>query len=114
MARGNPASCFITGGGIISVTQTTLADSEHLVKDLPLGNRRDDRNDRCARSDYRGLVSRISDEVRPRVALVPGERPDGETLEGMINLVCSDRFTDLGEDATYQSTFLEIARRPEA
>jgi anaerobic selenocysteine-containing dehydrogenase len=61
-----------------------------------------------------GLVLRISDEVRPGVALVPGQRPDGETLAGTINLLCSDRFTDLGEGATYQSTFLEVDRWPEA
>jgi anaerobic selenocysteine-containing dehydrogenase len=61
-----------------------------------------------------GLVLRISDEVRPGVALVPGQRPDGETLEGTINLLCSDRFTDLGDGATYQSTFLEVARWPAA
>jgi anaerobic selenocysteine-containing dehydrogenase len=55
-----------------------------------------------------GLVLRVSDEVPPGVALVPGQRPDGETLEGTVNLLCSDRFTDLGDGATYQSTFLDI------
>ena len=34
---------------------------------------------------------------------------DGETVEGTINMLCSDRYTDLGEGATYQSTFLDIA-----
>ncbi|HLY45433.1 MAG TPA: molybdopterin-dependent oxidoreductase [Stellaceae bacterium] len=56
-----------------------------------------------------GLVLRVSDEVRPGVVLVPGQRPDGETLGGTINLLCSDRYTDLGDGATYQSTFLDIA-----
>ncbi len=56
-----------------------------------------------------GLVLRVSDEVRPGVVLVPGQRPDGETLEGTINLLCSDRYTDMGDGATYQSTFLDIA-----
>ena len=56
-----------------------------------------------------GLVLRISDEVLPGVVLVPGQRPDSETLEGTINLLCSDRYTDIGEGATYQSTFLDIA-----
>jgi anaerobic selenocysteine-containing dehydrogenase len=60
-----------------------------------------------------GLVLRVADEVRPGVVLVPGQRPDGETLEGTINLLCSDRFTDLGEGATYQSTFLDIEAWPE-
>jgi anaerobic selenocysteine-containing dehydrogenase len=61
-----------------------------------------------------GLVLRIGDEVRPGVVLVPGQRPDGETIDGTINLLCSDRFTDLGEGATYQSTFLEVEAWPEA
>jgi anaerobic selenocysteine-containing dehydrogenase len=56
-----------------------------------------------------GLVLRISDEVQPGVVLVPGQRPDSETVSGTINMLCSDRYTDLGEGATYQSTFLDIA-----
>ena len=56
-----------------------------------------------------GLVLRISDEVLPGVVLVPGQRPDGETLAGTVNLLCSDRYTDIGDGATYQSTFLDIA-----
>ncbi|MGD9615411.1 MAG: molybdopterin-dependent oxidoreductase [Alphaproteobacteria bacterium] len=61
-----------------------------------------------------GLVLRVSDEVLPGVVLVPGQRPDGEALEGealegTINLLCSDRYTDLGDGATYQSTFLDVA-----
>jgi anaerobic selenocysteine-containing dehydrogenase len=55
-----------------------------------------------------GLMLRISDEVLPGVVLVPGQRPDGETLDGTINLLCSDRYTDIGEGATYQSTFLDV------
>jgi anaerobic selenocysteine-containing dehydrogenase len=56
-----------------------------------------------------GLVLKLSDEIQPGVVLVPGQRPDGETVSGTINLLCSDRYTDLGEGATYQSTWLEIA-----
>jgi anaerobic selenocysteine-containing dehydrogenase len=56
-----------------------------------------------------GLVLRVSDEVLPGVALVPGQRPDGETHAGTVNLLVSDRYTDIGDGATYQSTFLEIA-----
>jgi anaerobic selenocysteine-containing dehydrogenase len=55
-----------------------------------------------------GLVLRVSDEVLPGVVLVPGQRPDDEAAEGTINLLCSDRYTDIGDGATYQSTFLEI------
>ena len=31
-------------------------------------------------------------------------------MSGTINLLCSDRLTDLGEGATYQSTFLDVKR----
>ena len=56
-----------------------------------------------------GLVLRVSDEVLPGVVLVPGQRPDGETLDGTVNLLVADRYTDIGDGATYQSTFLDIA-----
>ena len=56
-----------------------------------------------------GLVLKISDEVLPGVVLVPGQRPDGETVAGTVNMLCSDRYTDLGDGATYQSTFLDVA-----
>jgi anaerobic selenocysteine-containing dehydrogenase len=59
-----------------------------------------------------GLVLRVSDEIRPGTVLVPGQRPDGETLAGTVNMLCSDRFTDLGDGATYQSTFLDVAAWP--
>jgi len=60
-----------------------------------------------------GLILKVSDEVLPGVVLVPGQRPDEETLGGTVNMLCSDRYTDLGEGATYQSTFLDIAAWPE-
>jgi anaerobic selenocysteine-containing dehydrogenase len=56
-----------------------------------------------------GLVLRISDEVQPGVALVPGQRPDEEAISGTVNMLCSDRYTDMGEGATYQSTYLDVA-----
>ena len=56
-----------------------------------------------------GLVLRVSDEVQPGVALVPGQRPDEEAVSGTINMLCSDRYTDMGEGATYQSTYLDVA-----
>jgi anaerobic selenocysteine-containing dehydrogenase len=56
-----------------------------------------------------GLVLRVGDEVLPGIVLVPGQRPDDETIGGTINELCSDRYTDLGDGATYQSTFLDIA-----
>jgi anaerobic selenocysteine-containing dehydrogenase len=57
-----------------------------------------------------GAILRVSDEVPPGVALVPGQRPAGEAVSGTVNLLCGDRFTDLGEGATYQSTFLDVRR----
>jgi anaerobic selenocysteine-containing dehydrogenase len=56
-----------------------------------------------------GLVLRISDEVQVGVAFVPGQRRDDETLSGTVNMLCSDRYTDMGDGATYQSTWLEVA-----
>jgi len=56
-----------------------------------------------------GLVLRISDEVQLGVAFVPGQRRDDETLSGTVNMLCSDRYTDMGDGATYQSTWLDVA-----
>jgi anaerobic selenocysteine-containing dehydrogenase len=55
-----------------------------------------------------GLVLRVSDEIQPGNVLVPGQRPDSETVAGTINMLCSDRYTDIGEGATYQSTWLDL------
>ena len=59
-----------------------------------------------------GLTLRVSDEVPAGVVLVPGQRPSGEARQGTVNLITSDRYTDLGDGATYQSTFLEVRRAP--
>jgi anaerobic selenocysteine-containing dehydrogenase len=59
------------------------------------------------------LALRVGDEVAPGVVLVPGQRPDGETALGTVNMLCSDRFTDLGDGATYQSTFLDVEAWPQ-
>ena len=61
-----------------------------------------------------GLILRVSDEIQPGVVLVPGQRPDSETGAGTVNILCSDRYTDMGEGATYQSTFLDVAASPQA
>jgi hypothetical protein len=45
---------------------------------------------------------------------VPGQRPDGETVTGTINMLCSNRYTDIGEGATYQSNWVDIAVRDNA
>jgi anaerobic selenocysteine-containing dehydrogenase len=51
---------------------------------------------------------RVSDEVGPGVVLVPGQRPSGEASGTTINMICSTRYSDLGEGATYQSTWLDV------
>lgn len=55
-----------------------------------------------------GLMLKVVDEVQPGVLLVPGQRPTAEAVSGTINMLCSDRYTDMGEGATYQSTFLDV------
>jgi anaerobic selenocysteine-containing dehydrogenase len=55
------------------------------------------------------LALRISDEVPPGVVLVPGQRTDPDDAAGTVNMLCSDRYTDIGAGATYQSTFLDVA-----
>jgi len=59
------------------------------------------------------LTLRVSDETARGVAFVPGQRPAAEAGGGTINMLCSDRYSDMGEGATYQSTRLDIrAARP--
>lgn len=55
---------------------------------------------------------KISDETQPGVVLVPRQRPDGEMAAGTINMLCAVRYTDIGDGATYQSTWLEITAWP--
>lgn len=55
-----------------------------------------------------GVLLHVSDEIPPGVVLVPGQRPSGEARRGTVNMLCSDRYTDFGDGATYQSTFLDV------
>jgi anaerobic selenocysteine-containing dehydrogenase len=55
-----------------------------------------------------GLMLQVNDDIQPGVVLVPGQRPTGEAVSGTINMLCSDRYTDMGEGATYQSTWLDV------
>ncbi|MBI2204927.1 MAG: molybdopterin-dependent oxidoreductase [Candidatus Rokubacteria bacterium] len=52
----------------------------------------------------------VGDDVGPGVALVPGQRPAAEAIEGTLNALCDDRLSDLGAGATYQSTRLDVRR----
>lgn len=54
------------------------------------------------------LRLRVSDETAPGVAFVPGQRPAAGDGRGTVNMLCSDRYSDLGAGATYQSTRLEV------
>ncbi|HEV2057325.1 MAG TPA: molybdopterin dinucleotide binding domain-containing protein, partial [Methylomirabilota bacterium] len=54
------------------------------------------------------LRLRISDETARGVAFVPGQRPAAEAGGGTINMLCGDRYSDMGEGATYQSTRLDV------
>jgi len=56
-----------------------------------------------------GLTLRVRDEVQRGIVLVPGQRPDDEAVSGTVNMLCDDRFTDMGAGATYQSTWLDVA-----
>ena len=54
------------------------------------------------------LRLRVSDETAPGVVFVPGQRPAGRDGGGTVNMLCSDRYSDMGEGATYQSTRLDV------
>ncbi|HXJ79746.1 MAG TPA: molybdopterin-dependent oxidoreductase [Candidatus Methylomirabilis sp.] len=57
-----------------------------------------------------GFELKVSDEVLPGVVLVPGQRPTADARDGTVNVLCSDRYSDLGDGATYQDTRLEVRR----
>jgi anaerobic selenocysteine-containing dehydrogenase len=57
-----------------------------------------------------GFELRVSDEVLPGVVLVAGQRPMADARHGTINVLCSDRYSDLGDGATYQDTRLDVRR----
>jgi anaerobic selenocysteine-containing dehydrogenase len=56
------------------------------------------------------MVLHVSDEVQPGVVLVSGQSSDEDETAGTVNMLCSDRFTDIGAGDTYQSTYLDISR----
>jgi anaerobic selenocysteine-containing dehydrogenase len=56
-----------------------------------------------------GLYAMVTSDVPPGVVVVEGHRPQSHYLSGgPLNVLCSDRYSDLGEGATYQSTWLEV------
>lgn len=55
---------------------------------------------------------RVSDDAPPGVAVVPGQRPSADADGTTVNFLTADRYTDLGDGATYQSTRLEVRHAP--
>jgi anaerobic selenocysteine-containing dehydrogenase len=59
-----------------------------------------------------GLYAQVTTDVPVGVAVVEGHRPQSHYLSGgPLNRLCSDRFSDLGDGATYQNTWLNVRRR---
>jgi anaerobic selenocysteine-containing dehydrogenase len=55
-----------------------------------------------------GLYARVSDETLPGVVVVEGNRSRSRYLSGgPLNVLTSDRLSDMGAGATYQSTWVE-------
>jgi anaerobic selenocysteine-containing dehydrogenase len=62
-----------------------------------------------------GLYAQVTTDVPVGVVVVEGHRPQSHYLSGgPLNRLCSDRFSDLGEGATYQSTWLNVRRLRDA
>jgi len=59
-----------------------------------------------------GSSSKPATKFSPETCLVPGQRPESETVSETINVLCSDCYTDIGEGATYQSTWLNVTASP--
>jgi anaerobic selenocysteine-containing dehydrogenase len=56
-----------------------------------------------------GLYARLTTDVLPGLVVVEGHRPQSQYLSGgPLNVLCSDRYADLGEGATYQDTWLDV------
>jgi len=56
-----------------------------------------------------GLYARLTTDVPPGVVVVEGHRPQSHYLSGgPLNVLCADRYADLGEGATYQDTWLDV------
>lgn len=56
-----------------------------------------------------GLYARVTTDVPLGAIVVEGQRPKSHYLSGgPLNRLCSDRYSDFGEGATYQSTWLDV------
>jgi anaerobic selenocysteine-containing dehydrogenase len=54
------------------------------------------------------LELNVDDAAPIGVVLVPGQLPEAAPGDGVINVLCSSEYSDMGEGATYQSTFVEV------
>jgi anaerobic selenocysteine-containing dehydrogenase len=61
-------------------------------------------NDRAAVK----LLLRVSDDAPRSAVLVPGQQPEANPGDGVINMLCSAEYSDMGDGATYQSTFVDV------
>lgn len=98
---GNPALRRRAGA-----PECVLHPDEASARGLASGDRVELVNDRATVT----LRLRVSDEVPPGIAFVPGQRPAAESGGTTVNMLCSDRYSDFGEGATYQSTRLDVRR----
>lgn len=58
-----------------------------------------------------GLRARVTTDAPIGVVVVPGQRSRERYLSGgPINVLTSDRLTDMGAGATYQSTWLDVRK----
>ena len=56
-----------------------------------------------------GLYAHVTTDVPLGIVVVEGQRPQAHYLSGgPLDRLCSDRYSDLGEGATYQSTWLDV------
>lgn len=56
-----------------------------------------------------GLYAKITTDVPEGIVVVEGHRPQAQYLSGgPLNVLCSDRLSDLGDGATYQDTWLDV------
>ena len=96
----------------VSVLRSWEGEPECVLHPQDAARRRLEDGQRVRLFNHRGTVGyvlRVSDEIQPGVVLVAGQRRDDETVSGTINMLCSDRYTDMGDGATYQSTWLDVA-----
>ncbi|MFN0074458.1 MAG: molybdopterin-dependent oxidoreductase [Chloroflexota bacterium] len=54
----------------------------------------------------------VNTDLPNGIVVVPGQQPELESGHAVINVLCSSDLSDMGDGATYQSTFIEVRRHP--